>query len=312
MIEVLQAGVQTTVQDRGRPGLRHWGVAQGGAADAEALALANALVGNPPDAAGLEVWQGPVRLHLHGQGTLAVAGADFAATLAGRALRPGWRAAWRPGDELVLAARPRHGACAVLAVAGGVDVPLCLGARGTDLAGGWGGWQGRALRAGDRLPLGPCRVLAGHRGVAPLPWRTSLRALPGPEHDSHFDARTQAAFWAGVWRVSPQSNRMGARLSGPVLQGLARDEMPSQAVMPGVVQVPGGGQPIALRVDAQSTGGYPRIAVVIAADAAALAQWPAGAELRFERVDASTAQRAAAQREAEHHALLQACQRWLR
>ncbi len=311
MIEVLQAGVQTTVQDLGRPGQRHWGLAAGGAADPEALALANALVGNPPQAAGLEVWQGPLRLRLQGHGAIAVAGADFDACLAGRPLRPGWRAAWAPGDELVLAVRPRQGACAFLAVSGGLDLPLRLGSRATDLAGGWGGWQGRALRAGDCLPVVGGTPVRGRRGVAPLPWRGVLRALPGPEHDSHFDAQAQAAFWQGLWRVSAQSNRMGARLQGPTVASIARDEMPSQAVMPGVVQVPGGGQPIVLRVDAQSTGGYPRIAVVIAADAAALAQLPAGAECRFERVDATEAHQAWQDREAAQGALLQACARWM-
>lgn len=311
MIEVLQPGVQTSVQDRGRPGLRHLGVAAGGAADTEALALANALLGNAPDAAVLEVWQGPVRLRLHGTGWLALGGADFEARLAGRPLRPGWRAPWRQDEVLELAPRPRQGACAAVAVAGGLDVPLRLGARGTDLAGGWGGWHGRALRAGDLLPCGTlARPLVGRRGVAPLAWAHTLRALPGPEHDSHFDAATQAAFWAASWRVSAQSNRMGARLQGPALARRRSDELPSHAVLPGVVQVPGGGQPIALRADAQTTGGYPRMAVVIAADMPALAQLPAGASVRFERVDADAARQARLERDGQQQALLQALAWW--
>lgn len=311
MIEVLQAGVQTTVQDLGRCGQRHWGVAAGGAADPESLALANALLSNPIHAAGLEVWQGPVRLRLHGRGVIALTGADFEACVAGRALRPGWRVPWQSGDELVLNVRPRQGACAFVAVAGGLDVPVCLGSRSTDLAGAWGGWQGRALRPGDRLPIHPGAAVVGRKGVVPLPWRTVLRALPGPEHESHFDAKAQTAFWQGSWRVSPQSNRMGARLQGPALTSQSKDEMSSQAVMPGVVQVPGGGQPIVLRADAQSTGGYPRIAVVVAADAASLAQLPAGAEVSFERVDANAAAQAWALHNERRQALLQTCQRWL-
>lgn len=311
MIEVLQPGVQTSVQDRGRPGLRHLGVAAGGALDAEALALANALLGNAPDAAVLEVCQGPVRLRLHGTGWLALSGADFEARLAGRPLLPGWRAPWRQDDALELAPRPRQGACAYLAVAGGLDVPLRLGGRGTDLAGAWGGWHGRALRSGDLLPHGAAaRPLNGRLGVAPLPLARTLRAMPGPEHDSHFDAATQAGFWRSSWRVSPQSNRMGARLVGPMLARKRSDELPSHAVLPGVVQVPGGGQPIALRADAQTTGGYPRIAVVIAADLPALAQVPAGATLQFERVDADTARQAWIEREAQQQGLLRALAWW--
>jgi len=311
VIEVLQPGVQTSVQDLGRPGWRHLGVSAGGAVDGDALALANALLGNAADAAALELWQGPVRLRLHGQGWLALTGADFGATLAGRPLRPGWRAPWRQDEVLELAPRPAQGACAYLAVAGGLTVPRRLGGWGTDLAGAWGGWHGRALRAGDLLPHGvAARALAGRRGVTPPEWHDTLRALPGPEHDSHFNADAQAAFWAATWRVSPQSNRMAARLQGPVLARQRPDDLPSHGVLPGVVQVPGGGQPIALRADAQTTGGYPRIAVVIAADLPALAQRPPGAPLRFERVDAATARQAWVEHEAVQRGLRQALAWW--
>jgi biotin-dependent carboxylase-like uncharacterized protein len=316
MIEVLQAGVQTSVQDAvGRPGWRHLGVTPGGASDAAALELANALVGNPPGAAGLEVWQGPLRLRLHGRGWLAVAGADFDARLAGRSLRSGWRSSWKDGDEFTMAPRAQAGACAFVALAGGLDVPAVLGARGTDLAGGWGGHQGRALRAGDLLPLGaPSRALQGRLGVMVPALEAGavrlLRALPGPEHDTHFDADAQARFWTAEWTVGAQSNRMGARLQGPLLPRRRHDELPSHAVGPGAVQVPAQGQPIALRVDAQTTGGYPRIAWVIAADSSRLAQCEAGARLRFQRVTLRQAGDALRQAQQERQALSRALALW--
>lgn len=316
MIEILQAGVQTSVQDAvGRPGWRHLGVTPGGASDAPALELANALLGNPPGAAGLEVWQGPLRLRLQGVGWVALAGADFDARLAGRPLRPGWRAPWQPGYELTMAPRPHAGACAFIAVDGGLEVPTMLGARSTDLLGGWGGHHGRALRAGDSLGRGaPGRPLQRRCGVT-LPvlgpdGMRVLRAMPGPEHDTHFAADAQALFWRSPWTVGAQSNRMGARLQGPVLRRTCSGELPSHAVLPGVVQVPGHGLPIALRVDAQTTGGYPRIAVVVDADLGHLAQCESGARLRFERVTLDQAREANRQAERERQALLRALTLW--
>ncbi|SMF35642.1 5-oxoprolinase subunit C family protein [Pseudogulbenkiania subflava] len=279
MLEILRPGVQTTVQDLGRHGLRHLGIGQSGALDAPALRIANRLVGNPEGAAALEITLGPVRLRFLRDGWLALSGADFDATLDGQPVWCGWRQAVRAGQELHLAGS-RRGMRAYLAVDGGIAVPEVLGGRATDLAAGFGGFAGRALQAGDRLPLGEPLALEGKAGSRPPAWTPEIRALPGPEY-AEFSAAAQHALWSRPWHVTAQSNRMGYRLAGPTLDRTARHELLSHGVLPGVVQVPPGGQPIVLLADAQTTGGYPRIATVIEADLWKLAQARPGAELHF-------------------------------
>ena len=180
---------------------------------------------------------------------------------------------------------------AYLCVDGGIDVPLVLGARATDLKAGYGGHHGRALQAGDRLPQGtPGRPLP-RLGVQQRPWQPLLRAIPGTEYHE-FDAASRQAFWQQPWTVSPHSNRMGYRLQGAALQRNHGAELLSHAVLPGVVQVPPSGQPIVLLADAQTTGGYPRIASVIDADLWLLAQARPGSRLQFVECDLATARAA--------------------
>ncbi|MBI3145031.1 MAG: biotin-dependent carboxyltransferase family protein [Pseudogulbenkiania sp.] len=279
MLEILRPGVQTTVQDLGRHGFRHLGIGQSGALDAPALMMANRLVGNPADAAGLEIVLGPVCLRFLRDGWFALTGADFDATLDGLPVWSGWRQPVRAGQVLQLPGC-RHGMRAYLAVDGGIAVPEVLGARATDLNAGFGGHEGRALQAGDRLPQGEPVALNGKAGSRPPAWTPEIRALPGPEY-TEFSAAAQDAFWTRPWTVTPQSNRMGYRLAGPTLAREARHDLLSHGVLPGVVQVPPGGQPIVLMADAQTTGGYPRIATVIEADLWKLAQARPGAELHF-------------------------------
>ena len=154
--------------------------------------------------------------------------------------------------------------------------------RSTDLKAGFGGLHGRALRDGDRLPITPQAARLRSVGLRPPAWTPEVRVLPGPEHDE-FSPEAQHAFLHAGWRVTPQSNRMGYRLDGPALQRVGTDDLPSHAVLPGVVQVPPSGQPIVLLADAQTTGGYPKIGVVIRADLWKLAQLRLGATLRFVR-----------------------------
>jgi len=286
MLEILQAGPLTLVQDLGRPGLRHLGVGAGGAFDAPALQRANALLGNAPGAAALELVAGPLRLRCDRDAWFSLAGAAFEARVDGRLQAPGMRWPLRAGQELRLDG-PVSGQHGVLAVDGGIAVPLVLGARATALRGGFGGHEGRALRRGDRLPLGPARSLRGRRGLhSPQP-RPQLRALAGMELQQ-LDPASQIAFWQSDWQLGPHGDRMGLRLSGPALRRTGA-ELASQAVMPGLVQLPPGGQPIVLGVDAQTTGGYPRLAHVIAADLWQLAQLRPGDRLRFVLVDLAQA-----------------------
>jgi biotin-dependent carboxylase-like uncharacterized protein len=279
MLEIVRAGPLATVQDLGRPGWRDRGLSLCGALDDFALQTGNLLVGNPPGAAGLEFTLGAATLRFHAEACIAITGTDDDAHLDGRPVRPWWRQRVHAGQTLKLAA-PRERMRSYVAIAGGLALQPVLGSLSTDLKGGFGGLDGRALRDGDRLPLNPAPALCSRGvGMRPPEWTPEVRALPGPEHDD-FSAD---AFWAGDWTVTPQSNRMGYRLAGPALQRERGEELASHGVLPGVVQVPPSGQPIALLADAQTTGGYPRIAVVIRADLWKLGQLRLGTRLRFVR-----------------------------
>jgi 5-oxoprolinase (ATP-hydrolysing) subunit C len=296
-LQILRAGPLTTVQDLGRPGWRERGLSLCGALDEFALQTGNLLVGNPVGAAGLEFTLGPATLRFDTATCIALTGTDAEASLDGQPLKPWWRLPVRAGQTLKLAA-PRERMRSYLAIAGGIAVPAVLGSRSTDLKAGFGGLDGRALRDGDRLPLAPpARLPTRAAGLRPPDWAPEVRALPGPEHDD-FSPEAQRAFWAADWRITPQSNRMGYRLDGPALQRECGGDLPSHGVLPGVVQLPPGGQPIALLADAQTTGGYPKIAVVIRADLWKLAQLRLGATLRFVPCDIDEARAALRARQA--------------
>lgn len=279
MIEILRPGPLATVQDLGRPGYRRYGVSLCGALDTLALALANRLVGNPAATAGLEITLGLAQLQFHAPTHIALAGADCAATLDGEPLPRGWSVPAKTGQTLQLQA-PRSGMRAYLAVAGGIAVPPAMDSYSTDLNTGFGGWQGRALRRGDCLPLGTPAHPPARRGLRLPPAAASLRALPGPEYGD-FSPASRARFWQSDWRIDAQSNRMGYRLQGAAALTDDTPELRSHAVLPGVVQVPPSGQPILLLADAQTTGGYPKIATVIETDLWMLAQLRPGSTLRF-------------------------------
>lgn len=308
MIEVIRAGLLTTVQDLGRHGFRHLGVSMGGALDRLSLEVGNRLVGNRPDAAGLELTLGPLTLRFGRATRIAITGADFAATLDGKPVYSWWSLPVQAGQELSLQPAKR-GMRGYVAVAGGIDVLPMLGSRSTDLAAGFGGLGGRALRDGDRLPLGApvarpgswfspdapefgvkapvwCKFVLVHeplrrgRHPANVPWAVPIRVLKGPEYDS-FTAEAQKTFWADEWLVTPNSNRMGYRLAGTALERRQKTDLLSHAVLPGTIQVPPNGQPIVLMSDAQTTGGYPKIGAVIQADLWKLAQVRLNGAVRF-------------------------------
>ncbi len=297
MIEILRCGPLTTVQDRGRCGLRHLGVPAAGALDDWALARLNALLGNAPKAAALELVAGPLELRIERAGWLALCGAPFEMRLDGRLLRPEWRWPCSAGQVLRLEG-PVSGQRALLGFAGGLEVLPVLGARATDLRSGFGGLHGRALRKGDRLPLGPALPLRGVRGLRAPAWDGRLRALPGPELAA-LDLRSRDALWSEAWKVESQSDRMGLRLSGPLLNLRRPLELASTAVLPGTLQLPPAGQPIALLADAGTTGGYPRVALVIAADLWKLAQARPGFSLRLQSCTLEAARAARLERQQE-------------
>jgi antagonist of KipI len=285
IVEVVEGGWLTTVQDRGRPGFRRFGVASAGVLDPLAADAANAAVGNAGDAALLECTGGGLVLRFLAAARFAIAGADLGATLE-RADLGLWRVPLatsvfaRTGNVLRFGERAR-GCRAYLALGGGVDVPRRLGSRSTDLPGGFGGYDGRPLRAGDRLSLG---WLAGVPGNTPLPDASDdvvVRVVPGPQ-DDHFAPATIERFLASAWVVGPDSDRAGCRLTGPTLEHAGPSEVASEGMVPGSIQVPPDGRPIVMLADGPTTGGYPKIATVVADDLALLAQLVPGAgRVRF-------------------------------
>ena len=329
---VERPGMQTTVQDCGRHGWQHVGVVPSGAMDCGSLQLANALVGNSLDLAGLEITlRGPTLL-FQCDTLLALAGAQFDArlTVGGRELPcPLNRPVLLHAGERLLIDQPRHGFRAYLAIAGGIDVAPILGSRCTYLAAAMGGIEGRALKKGDTLPLASdAQALAQARYdqlavdaatiAAPLQsvrWSVAPRSLPRNEptvvrcvdghHRHFFTPEALAAFEAGCYRISPQSNRMGYRMLGARLERAQAGDILSEPTALGTVQVPADGLPIVLMADHQTTGGYAKIAEVAAADIGRLAQLRPGQEVRFVRCTLTDA-RALAQ--AEHQALQVAVQ----
>ncbi len=280
MLTVIRAGIYTTVQGGKRIGLRQSGVSYCGALDEPALQIANGLVGNAPGAAALEITLGNCEVEFGRDAWFALTGAGCDARLDGKSVWTGWRFAAKAGQRLVLK-RPLHGARSYLAVGGSFAIPAVMGSVSTDLKTAIGGLEGRLLRDGDVLPLGdPLRDFHGQQGVKQLLWGNRIRALPGPEYHE-FDSASQEAFWRLPWQVSPQSNRMGYRLQGQPLIRTTHRELLSHGLLPGVIQVPSSGQPIVLMNDAQTTGGYPRIACVIEADMYHLAQIPPGQPIHF-------------------------------
>ncbi|MDF7666449.1 biotin-dependent carboxyltransferase family protein [Orbaceae bacterium ESL0727] len=285
MLTIIKSGLLTTVQDSGRTGYRQLGISQSGALDLPALYIANLLVGNPRDYAGIEITLGQFAVQFHQDSWIALTGADCNATLDDSPLWTGWRYFVRAGQQLVLQ-QPVRGMRSYLAISGGIDVPVILGSRSTDLVAKFGGLDGRILQNGDELPIGqPVRFLDDQKrkksiGVQQLTFDNRIRVLSGPEMDQ-FSQQSQRNFWRTNWHLSPNSNRMGYRLNGDQLRRTSDSELLSHGVLPGVIQVPHNGQPIILLSDAQTTGGYPKIGTIIAADLYCLAQIPLGESIRF-------------------------------
>lgn len=294
-LRVLAPGLLTTVQDAGRAGWRHLGVARCGALDGAAALLANHLVGNDATGAVLEfTLQGPA-LRFDTTVRIAICGARVLARYESddgdRCVVEGGRPATLPPGVLRIGSL-REGARAWMAVAGGIDVPPVLGSRSTDLRGGFGGHEGRALREGDELRLRHPPRLSMTRPQLANWWidpdfdarGLPIRYVPRPHAGAVLDGHP--------WRVSSRSNRQGVRLEGPSLSGPGREEI-SAPVAPGTVQLPPDGRPIVLLADAQTVGGYPRVGHVVAADLGRLAQLCPGAIVRFQACDRETATRLA-------------------
>lgn len=281
------------MQDLGRTGALNFGVGTSGAMDPMALAAGNLLLGNPINAAAIEIQVFPFVVRFHQTCAFALTGADTTATLDSHVLPPWWTTTATAGQTL-RPGLPRPGAWggsrAYLSLAGGIEVPEVLGSRSTQLRGAFGGHEGRALRQGDRLeafaPAGPATDFGTIPPALDMPLEQdglpALRVLPAAEYDRYTEA-SRAEFWSQPWRITPQSDRYGYRFAGPTLEARAPIELRSHGIVPGVIQVPHGGQPIVQMRDAQPSGGYPKIATIIEADLWRLGQMPIGTRLRFRR-----------------------------
>jgi antagonist of KipI len=293
MIRVLDPGPQTTVQDGGRRGQLRYGIPPSGPVDARSFALANRLVGNPDDAAGLEFTLMGPRLRAESSCVMAVTGADAPITL-NDAAAAAWMTLRLHAGDVVKIGAARAGVRGYVAIAGGIDVPPVLGSRATYLRGRLGGLEGRALRRDDVLRVGTGGAVRGRAVPARMipDWREEpeLRVVLGPQADRFTEAGV-AAFLGGVYEVLPQSDRMGARLQGPRIAHARGHDIVSDGIALGAVQVPGDGQPIVLLVDRQSTGGYTKIATVCSFDIPRIGQAKPGQRVRFAAVDVAEAQR---------------------
>jgi antagonist of KipI len=290
VVHVVKPGMLTTIQDAGRWGFQSRGVPVAGPMDPYSHRVANALAGNTTDAATLEVTLLGPELEFDDERIVAIAGARFDVSIDGSPASMLEPFRTRPGSRLTFGRRV-DGARAYVAISGGIATPSVLGSRATHLISAMGGVDGRALRAGDALPLGrhDARVKpqGPHvvRGSGPAPGDASapvrVRVLPGPQVE-YFAADALVRLQSAPYIVSSKSDRMGFRLEGAVLPHARGADITSDATPLGVLQVPASGLPILLMADRQTTGGYPKIATVITADLAVAGQLGPGDALRFE------------------------------
>lgn len=278
-LAVVDPGPLTTIQDGGRPGWAHLGVPRSGALDASAATLANRLVGNHEDAAVLETTLGGVAVRASVAMTIAVTGADALVDVGGRSVALREPVTVR-GGQTVRVGPARAGVRSYLAVAGGVDVPCVLGSRSTDTLSGTGP---EPLTAGQKLPVGrpvgqpaSADVLTGSAIALPV----TLRVRRGPR-DDWFTDRALAGFADAPYSVASDSNRIGLRLDGSALERRRSEELASEGIVLGAVQVPASGQPLVFLNDHPTTGGYPVLGVVVAQDLTACAQLRPGDTVRF-------------------------------
>jgi antagonist of KipI len=293
LCRVVKPGLLTTVQDLGRPGFQRYGVPTSGAMDTFAFAAANLLVGTQPDAASLEITLLGPELEFLTEAQIGITGADLAPTINGEGAGCWQTLQVLKGDTLAFG-HPRSGCRAYLAVRGGIDVPTVLGSRSTYLRGRFGGFQGRQLKAGDIVEAyKPTKLLEQNLSIPPelVPSyndELTVGVVLGPQSD-HFVTEEIEVFLSNAYTVTIDSDRMGYRLAGSkVRQGVPKG-MVSDAITAGSVQIPPSGQPIVMMRDSQTTGGYPKIAVVTTPDVSRLGQLRPNHCVKFSKTSMSEA-----------------------
>jgi len=309
-LKVVAPGMHATVQDLGRFGYQAFGVPVSGALDATGHRLANRIAGNDDGAPTLEIlFQGPTLEVIADSVRVGVAGGDAEIEVMGDRPRSlgGWRSVLLRRNQMFRVSRLSNVACCYLAVEGGFAVERCLGSASTYARGGFGGLDGRALRAGDLLPL--AREQASDRaelGLAEPPPSgrdQPIRLVLGPQQDYFTEAALEALV-SHEFTVSKHSDRMGMRLDGPTLAHRDGYNIVSDGIATGAIQVPGSGQPILLLADHQTTGGYPKIATVISADIPVVGRRKPGDAIRFTAVDVAEAERLRREAEVDFQAVV--------
>lgn len=291
MIEIVAPGMFSTVQDLGRYRYGPLGISPSGAADPISLRIGNLIVGNVESDAALEMTLLGGKFLFPDGGLIALTGSDFAAAIDSRPVESWTATVITPGERLDIGPT-RSGARCYLCVHGGIAVKPLLGSASTHILTGLGGFEGRPLKKGDVLAVGPAHETSPLKIVPQilerLKPRKTLRATIAPQTRS-FSRDSIDLFYSSTYRVTEESNRMGLRLEGPALETPQSGQMVSEGVSLGAIQVPAGGQPIILFVEQQTTGGYPKIANIISADLGSVGQLRPRDEVRFELVGPETA-----------------------
>lgn len=282
-LSILKPGLMMTIQDHGRHGLLRSGVSRSGPMDWASFAIANALVGNTPEAAALEFAYMGGSFAVKRPVQFAVTGGAVDVRIDDRSVRP-WESHRLSPDQTVTIGGTGDAVWGYVAISGGIETPPALGARATHLRTSIGGVEGRALIQGDELPLGDCENGAPRRLTKM--WRRmrgAIRVVPGPQ-DDYFNEAEWDKFLKAPFAVSNKRDRMAMILDGPEISAFKGHDIVSDGTLPGSIQVPGSGHPVVLMADRQTTGGYPKIATVSSVDLPRLAQMPRGRAFRFARI----------------------------
>ena len=301
-LEILEPGLLTTVQDRGRYGYQRYGVPVSGAMDEFALRMANLMAGNDQDAASLEVTVRGPKIEFHSPTWIAVTGADISPEVDGQPL-PMWESVEIGAGTVLTFGDLRDGMRAYVAVHGGIDVPPVMGSRSTYLKGRFGGLEGRALQAGDLLSTLPGDDIDFIAKQLPSSYTAPvyggihrLRVVLGPQ-DNAFEQQALSRFLNSRYRIHPDSDRMGYMLDGPKIDQREGADIVSDGNPPGAIQIHGDGIPRILLADRGTTGGYTKIATVISSDLSSLAQALPGQSVSFRQVTVEEAQEALREQE---------------
>ena len=296
-IVIVNPGIYTTVQDRGRWGYQEFGMPVTGAMDDYSIRVANILVGNDEYDAALETTLNGPEIYFSVEAVIAITGANMVPKVNGNIV-PMWRSLKLSKGDVLSFGMARQGTRGYIAFAGGLDIPAVMGSLSTFVRGGIGGFEGRKLKSNDEINLRNSNISFEEvvNGVIPFKYvpnynqNCSVRAILGPQDDC-FTEESIEKFFGSEYEVTNEADRMGYRLSGPALEHKAGADIISDGINLGSIQIPGHGMPIVMMADRQTTGGYTKIATMISVDMPIIAQLKPGDKVRFEKIDVLEAHR---------------------